>query len=161
MDGFHTFGGVTSYPGALLLRAAWWTPLIFALVYVLIAMVFAALVRNEAAPSRGAIFGALIIFGALYAMTGFAPLSTWFKAILLLLAWVALWFLSRWSRAALAVGLIGALLGPLAEIALVQLGLLRHHPADFLGIPLWLPALYLCCGAGLGPFLYYSVANHE
>jgi hypothetical protein len=66
--------------------------------------------------------------------------------VLTLAVLVVCWLADGW--AAIACGLAAAIVGPLAEIAIVELDLAEYAPsADSLfGVPLWLPALYLAFG---------------
>lgn len=59
---------------------------------------------------------------------------------------VAAWLADGWET--IACGLAAAIVGPLAEILIVELELSRYsEDADsLLGVPLWLPALYLAFG---------------
>jgi cytochrome bd-type quinol oxidase subunit 2 len=150
MDGFHTYGGATSYPKPVALRMAWWTPALFAIAYALLGFTYRA---NETEPTKQtraqAILGATI-FTALYFSSGFLPAPNVAKvAVLLVGAGVLFAFFDR-SRAAIVTGVLAAFIGPSFEVLLVHLGLFSHLQPDFFGIPIWLPALYFASGPGLG-----------
>ncbi len=70
-----------------------------------------------------------------------ATILIWALAIL-----VAFWL--DGGRAAFVCGLAAAIVGPVAEIVIVELDLARYAPtADSLfGVALWLPALYFAFG---------------
>lgn len=47
---------------------------------------------------------------------------------------------------------VAAFFGPVSEVLLSRAGVFRHLHPDFLGIPVWLPALYLASGPSFGQF---------
>ena len=86
---------------------------------------------------------------AIYAVTALVydePATPATALIYLLAALVVAWLAD--GPAAIACGLAAAVLGPLVEIAVVELELARYaEGADELGgVPLWLPALYFAFG---------------
>ena len=86
---------------------------------------------------------------AIYAITALAydePELPATALTLMLAVLVACWLADGWP--ALACGLAAAVVGPLAEIAIVKLDLAEYaESADSLfGVALWLPALYLAFG---------------
>jgi hypothetical protein len=86
---------------------------------------------------------------AIYAVTALvheAPEGPATTLVAMLAVLVACWL--GGGRAALACGIAAAVVGPLAEIAIVELELAAYAPsADTLGgVALWLPALYFAFG---------------
>jgi hypothetical protein len=98
-------------------------------------------------PRSGA--GAIAAVLALYATTALvfdepeAPATT---LILMLAVLIVCWLADGWP--AIVCGVVAAVIGPLAEILIVELELAEYaQPADSLfGVALWLPALYLAFG---------------
>jgi hypothetical protein len=93
--------------------------------------------------------GAIAAVLAIYAVTALVydePEVPATVLVLTLAVLVVCWLADGW--AAIACGLAAAIVGPLAEIAIVELDLAEYAPsADSLfGVPLWLPALYLAFG---------------
>ena len=154
-DGFHTYGGATSYPDPIALRMAWWTPPLFGAAFTLLSLTYAAARRSDEDPPPGARRAAgFAAFGALYFASGFLPAGNGAKlAVLLVGAAVLFAFVDR-SRAAIVAGVISAIAGPAFEIVLSRLGAFSHLQPDAMGIPVWLPGLYFASGPGLGPFVY-------
>ncbi len=151
LDAFHTHGGATSYPHPVFFAMAWWTPPLFGAAYALLALTYR---QNEPRPrvairpARAAL--GFVVFAALYFASGFLPPVNGVKlAVLLVGAGLLFAFVDR-SRAALVTGVVSAFLGPAFEVALVRAGVFMHLQPDFLGIPMWLPALYLASGPGVG-----------
>lgn len=151
LDAFHTHGGATLYPHPVFFAMAWWTPPLFGAAYVLLALTYR---QNEPRPrvpiptGRAAL--GFVFFAGLYFASGFLPPANGVKlAVLLLGAGLLFAFVDR-SRAALVTGALSALLGPAFEVVLVRAGVFLHLQPDFLGIPMWLPALYLASGPGVG-----------
>ena len=86
---------------------------------------------------------------AIYAITALVhdePEGPATTLIVMLAVLVACWL--GGGRPALACGLAAAIVGPLAEILIVELELAEYAPtADALvGVALWLPALYFAFG---------------
>ncbi len=155
MDAFHTYGGATSYPDPVLLRAAWWTPIIFAIAYLSIALVYVPvqwLFKSELPSGKQQLFG-VVFFAALYFASGFLPFENPAKVLVLITGALVLFAFVDRSKAAITCGVAGAFIGPVTEIILTKLELFSHLQPDFLRIPMWLPALYFASGPGLGGFL--------
>lgn len=155
MDAFHTYGGATSYPEPVLFRAAWWVPGLFAIAYLSIALAYVPVQRlfKSALPSRNQQIGGVLFFATLYFSSGFLPFENAGKTVVLLTGAALLFAYVDRSKAAIACGVAGAFIGPTTEILLTHLGVFSHLQPDVLGIPMWLPALYLASGPGLGGFL--------
>jgi hypothetical protein len=72
------------------------------------------------------------------------------KLVVLLVGVTYLWLRFARTRAAAAIALVAAAVGPLVEIALVHFGTFRHLQPDYAGIPMWLPALYAAGSIAFG-----------
>jgi len=156
MDGFHTHSGATSYPDPVVVKMAWWVPLLFGSTAALGGVSFVLLHRALRAPARALsstdIAVGLAAFGGLYFASGYLPASNAVIAGLLLAGALALWrWLDRtWQGVVLGIGT--AFAGCSTEIFLTSIGAFSHLRADFLGIPVWLPALYLASTPAVGHF---------
>lgn len=155
LDGLHTFSGTTSYPDPVFLRAAWWIPITFAAGYALEGVLYTAgrHARNRPHLPASRRWLCAFLFVGLYACSGFLPVANPTKLLLLLVGAVALWGTFDRSRETVVVAVVAALVGPATEMMLVRLGLFAHLQPDVLGVPMWLPALYLASAAGIGPLL--------
>ncbi len=153
-DGFHTHSGTTRYTTIVALQAAWWVPLLFGASVGLGGPAFAIGYRTlggaREPPPWSALAAAFVAFGALYFFSGFFHGANAWKLCVLSLGAATLWgVLDRtWQGAACALG--AALAGPGVEVVLTHVGAFEHLQADFLGIPMWLPALYACAAPVLG-----------
>jgi hypothetical protein len=153
-DGFHTYSETTQYTTIVAWRAAWWTPLIFGLstgvggpVYVLS---YRTLGGRRLAPGWTPLAIAFVIYGALYAFSGFYKGTNEAKLAVLGAAAVALFAWLDRTAAGAGTTLLTALVGPLVEVVLVHLDAFKHLQPDVAGIPMWLPALYACSAVVLG-----------
>lgn len=157
-DGFHTYGGMTSYPHPIVFRMAWWTMPLFGGAFVLLGLTYAALRRgDQTGPRRPSLWVGFAVFGALYFMTGFLPAGHVTKLAILLGGFALLVARVDRSRAAWGTGLIAAFAGPAFELVLVKLGVFAHLEPDLAGLPIWLPGLYLASGPGLGPLAHEAL----
>lgn len=154
MDGFHTHSGATMYPHPVLLKAAWWVPLLFGCTAGFGGLAFTLLFIRLGGRAREhsplEVTGAVIGFGALYFASGFLPLGNGWMTLVLLAGAGVLWaWMDRtWQSVVLALGT--ALCGCATEITLTRIGAFSHLRADFWGIPMWLPALYIASVPAIG-----------
>jgi hypothetical protein len=154
-DACHVASGTTHYEwaGVTIWRSAiWFPPLVAGGVLALaftgrdLAGRFPPLrVRNalDVVPAAGAVL-------ALYALTGAMhgqPVTV--SVVLTTAIAVAIWGIWDPSPGAALGGLIAAVVGPLAEIALVALGAAEYTPGSdgLAGVAPWLPSLYFAAGA--------------
>ncbi len=158
LDALHTFSRTTEYTHPFVLATAWWVPLLFASAYGFGGTLYAHGHRrlggrgleDEPLPSWRALVIALVVYASLYAITAYLPASNIVKLSVVLVGAAGLFFSLDPTRQGLMLALVAAVLGPLTEIVLVRVGVFRHLQPDFLGIPMWLPALYLACGPSFG-----------
>jgi hypothetical protein len=130
---------------------AWWTPPLFGVAYALLALTYRQGEPRPVVaipPARAGI--GFVAFAALYFASGFLPAANGVKLTVLLVGAALLFAFVDRSRAALVTGVISAFVGPAFEVVLVRTGVFLHLQPDFLGIPMWLPALYLASGPGVG-----------
>ncbi len=155
LDGFHTISGTTAYVGPhQASRLTWWTPLLMGAGTTVSASIFVGMYRALGAPRRpppwSVLASAFWCFGAFYFFSGFyhGP-NTTKLAVLGVAGIAAFWWLDRtWQGAVCALSMM--VIGPTFEIMLVRAGTFVHLQPDVLGIPMWLPALYLCAAPVVG-----------
>lgn len=154
LDMLHTFSRTTEYTTPFALRTAWWVPLLFANAYGVGGYLYALAYRRMRGPREVSGWASLLVglfaFAALYAASAFLQATHLVKLGLLATGAAALWrWLDRsWQGVALAA--LTAVIGSSTEIALSRAGVFRYLDPDLLGIPMWLPALYLASAPSFG-----------
>ena len=143
LDRIHVASGVLSYARPLLWGQALWVPLVFGvggLAMVNGQRLFAP--RAPASePARSLVLPAAGLVAA-YVATALANETPWLLAGALAGAWLArLAIHPSLERVSAALAL--AVAGPLVEAALSAMGGFSYRRPDLLGVPIWLPALYL------------------
>jgi hypothetical protein len=151
-DAGHVQAGTTTYlddSSPFIWESALWFPLLVGLATASLGEL-----RLRLGPPRlgfdlrvGA--GAIAAVLAIYAVTALVydePEGPATVLVLMLSVLVVCWLADGWP--AIVCGLVAAVVGPLVEIAIVELDLAEYaDSADSLfGVPLWLPALYLAFG---------------
>jgi hypothetical protein len=159
-DHLHVVYGVLFYPHPVFLQQAWWVfPLFVGATWAMVSgaeTVRRALGKSDhaggGAPGR-AVGGAraptnlaevALATGAFflaYAFTAVAAELPNLVLVVLLLTWLLR--VHRLPRWVLAFGVLAAACGVASESALSAMGLFKYVNPDGLGVPRWLPALYL------------------
>jgi hypothetical protein len=142
-DQVHTQSGVLGYDTGGYFGQAWWVPLQFGLASLAIVGGAREFARGVPEPSDGDLLRSGAWLVAAYAASGIFDAHPW----ALLGAYVAVWA-ARMARAeprgpAIAVSLLLAVGGPAVEALLAGAGTFEYANPDLVGIPLWLPGLYL------------------
>jgi hypothetical protein len=146
--------GVLVYPRAFLFGQAWWVPLLFGGVALLIIPIFAYLTRLllpastpvPRDPAGRAVIAGTWFVAAFLACGLFAAYPKQLALVLLVLWLLRLWPESSSIREALVLvflTVLVALAGTLGESAMNWLHLLHYTQPNFIGVPLWLPAFWL------------------
>lgn len=150
-DAMHVHSGTTEYLEPTMFSMAWWVVPLFASAAVALGLgpivLERALGRRDPAPSAGAAFTGLGLFVVAYVLSCFVRGAS--AAVMLLAIGAGLAATVDRRPIGAICALAAAVAGPAVEIALVHAGLFEHHDATFLGIPLWLPALYVCASYGV------------
>ncbi len=145
LDHLHVAGGVLGYPDPRILGHAAWAPPVFGLAAVAFSSLALVLSRAEPRPPSWRVVAADAgLFVAAYGATAAVPAHSATLLAGLGIAWVSRAIAGRDPAWRLGHALACAALGVAAEAALVAAGAFRHHHPDVLGLPAWLPALYLC-----------------
>ncbi len=166
LDALHTHGGVTTYPKPVFFRMAWWTPGIFGfaglstgLAYPLAERFLGRSITRDLTPAE--IAAGFASFTGLYAITGFLPASNVVKLAIVGAGAGALLAYMAPTKEAAVLAAATAVIGPLVEVTLVGRGAFSHNQPDFLGIPMWLPALYAAGSVAFGAVGKWLVAHVE
>jgi len=147
LDGIHTFSGVTAYAHPVVLRTAWWVPLLFGGAFT-IGLIRPLLDKRTPRPSWPSILGPFALFIAAYFVT-VAPLAWPYVTGLVTLMFLVSWATFDRSPIQLVIALAAGFGGPAIESLLVSQGLFRHLQTLAFGVPGWLPALYLTASVAL------------
>lgn len=146
-DGFHTHSGTTYYPVPWLFQMAWWTPFLFGAASLLIGI---AHIRFEAysnpflgSPTWGRVVLGFFAFGVLYFASGYFKVSTMLKFTTLGIGSLLIWYYFDRTRKGFSLNIAIATVGCLMEILLGFFNKFHYVHPDFLGIPFWLPFLYI------------------
>jgi hypothetical protein len=148
LDAIHAYGDVENYSHETLGRLGWFVPLEFGLAGVASALAVPLLERGfgEGRPPAWTSWERireLPLLAGLYmtsvAANGPAGAVPFAVALLVLLA-VRLGLVA--TRGDWAFALAAAIAGPAVEAAIHGLGVFDYTEPDFLGLPLWLPALW-------------------
>ena len=153
-DGFHTFSATTEYATPFILKTAWWVPLLYGSVVAFGGLFYDRAYRWLRGPARlasqGQVTNAFFGFGLLYFASGFLPVSNAAKLVVLVAGALIVWGMVDQTVQGIALAGVIALAGCTTEIVLTRLGAFRHLQADVLGIPIWLPGLYLVSAPAIG-----------
>jgi hypothetical protein len=147
LDGIHAYGDVLVYPDPAFGRWAWFVPIEFGLTGAAVGLVMPSLeqvVADGETPwwSLGQRAGEVLLFTGLYVATALVePGGAVFLAVALA-ALAVLRVVFGGVRGDWAYALAAAVLGPAAEAIISALGAFDYADPDFLGIPIWLPALW-------------------
>lgn len=112
--------------------------------------------------SLGFLLAGVLFFLALYAASGFLPLATGGpKDAVLWVSCLIFWWIADRTWQGLAMGLGTAIVGTIVEISLTQIGAFYYFPEvnNFMGVPSWLPALYVTASVSVGNLAGFIFAN--
>jgi hypothetical protein len=154
LDAIHSHSGTTSYTRPFAYKAAWWVPLLFASAFAA-AIARPLLDRGPRPATRQALLG-MALFIAAYGLSAM-PLPWEARAAILFAIFGVGWYTCDRSQVGLLVAYTAAVFGPTVEILLVRANAFIHHEPLVLGVPGWLPFLYLTAGPGLGTLAKWIV----
>lgn len=153
-DWFHVFTHTAGYAYPALFGLAWWVPLLFGLATVAVALSHIEMDRLCKREPRkiawSTVWAGLFSFVAIYFISGFmrAPFAQ--KFIILGIIAVMIWFVFDRTVYGFLLGIATALAGCMVEITLCRSRMYYYTSPDFLGIPAWLPFLYLAASVSVG-----------
>jgi hypothetical protein len=157
----HYLADVLWYPDRTLWGQAWWVPMLFGGAALALAFGhrFWMNLLNQAPPKASfkEIFVKAVLFMTAYAATAIFSMSPIALTVTLTLLWIPI--AQPFSKAKLSYSLLVAIIGSLVEATLSALGQFYYNRPDILGIPMWLPALYLWAanvGEAIGRSPYFD-----
>jgi len=142
LDALLTSAGIAFYAKPVFFGEAWWVPFLFGFATLGIGFLHRQfLPGKETARSHFFISFNFLILVVLLA--GYLEISNFEKAILLFALYLLSWGI--WDRTLLpfVFALLTAVCGSALESGLSQVGCYTYVNPDFMGIPYWLPFLYL------------------
>jgi MFS family permease len=159
LDGIHTHFGATRYANPIVLRMAWWVPLLFGGAFcigLLRPLLDRRLSRAAPRPSLEKTVLAVALFVLAYFVT-VVPLPWPVVSAILTAIFLFGWWRCDGSRVGFLIALGAAVGGPLFEMFLIVNGAFVHLHPVFFHLPGWLPFLYLCAAVGLTTLARYLV----
>jgi hypothetical protein len=147
LDMIHVVSDVLYYPKPFYFWGqAWWVPFLFGMAAIVLVagynMVSSFIGARDPSPPASALTESAIGFILAYLATGFFHHSELLLALGLVLAWS--WHNKRHpGEGAVPYALAVAVGGTLFEAILSSTGAFYYREPDVLGVPIWLPALYL------------------
>ncbi len=147
LDAIHSHFGATTYTNPVVAGTAWWVPFLFAGAYSI--GVARPLLRPAPRPPCWKVGLAMSLFAAAYAWT-VAPIPWVARAGTLLGAFAAGFWICDRTWGGLVIALAAAIAGPAVERFLLGAGVFVHHEVHWMGVPGWLPFLYMNAAVGLG-----------
>ena len=147
LDALHVHSGTTAYAHPWVFEMSPWVPLIFGLVGLSVGVSYPLAerltgLRADRRPSWTEVSLGFALFAALYAMSGYLPTSNLVRLVVVSLGAAGLYLWLARTKLALALAVVAAVIGPLAESAIVHSGFFAYRYPDLLGVTMWLPALY-------------------
>lgn len=153
LDAIDVYSNVERYTMPTLFGLAWWVPLLFGAAAVAIGYshpLVDPLILNgrHSRPLLNSFFqvGWLLLAYVL----GASPLDTITKTGLLILIYLNFWFLAGRGWQNLLLSLVTAITGTLIEMILVAGGAFSYLHPDILGLPYWLPCIYIIASLAVG-----------
>jgi len=142
LDQIHVRSGVLWYAHPVLFGQAFWVPLVFGAGGLVLVNSHAVFVALAGGGVPGPLAAQALLFVGAYLMTGVAADQPLLVLGVLVTAW-AMRVAVAPSRELVLAGIAFAVGGPLFEAALSATGGFSYDRPDLLGVPCWLPALYL------------------
>jgi len=142
----HSHFGVLHYPRPFLAGEAWWVPLLFggsAVVMIAMHNTLRAWLPDPRATTFRDVAVAAAWFGGSYLASSIFKAYPLALTVALTSSFVARMLVVRRTRLQWIYAASGAIGGPCVEILLSSTGAFRYDVPDHLGVPIWLPALYL------------------
>jgi hypothetical protein len=165
LDALHVHSGTTVYARPWVFEMSPWVPLIFGLVGLSVGVSYPLAerltgLRADRRPSWSEVSLGFAFFAALYATSGYLPTSNLVRLVVVSLGAAGLYLWLARTKLALALAVVGAVIGPLTESALVHSGFFAYRYPDLLGVTMWLPALYVGGSVAFGT-LGHKVMGYE
>jgi hypothetical protein len=157
LDAIHSHFGALSYTHPVFAKAAWWVPLLFSGAYAS-GIARPLLARGEPPPPAWKAALGMGLFIVAYWLS-VAPWTSAVRSAVLGVIFVAGWWNCDRTPAGVITAAVAAIVGPAVESVLVNAGTFVHHEVFMLGVPAWLPFLYLTAAVGLGSLARWLVAR--
>lgn len=150
LDALHVVTGTLSYAHPVMGLQDWWVVPQFAIAGILLGETHrrvAVPLSGQKVPvaSTGEMARGVVVFVVVYAASGFLKMMPAIALVLFTAAFIGgvLTTPKSAQRALLLHGLGAGLMGPAAEALISSTGTFHYTFPDVMGVPVWLPALYL------------------
>ncbi len=153
LDAFHVYSGVERYPRPVFLGVAWWVPLLFGAAAAAIG--YSHVRVDSLLGYRRRSVGLMWSLGELmwvvlaYVVSG-SGLDSLAKVGLLTVIYLNFWMIAGRNWQSLVLSAVTAITGTLVEMVLVAAGAFFYVHPDMLGVPYWLPGIYVCASLAVG-----------
>jgi hypothetical protein len=151
LDSVHVHTHTLAYAHPVAFGSAWWVPLLMGSATALGGAAYVRAWKRLGGPAKLAswksIGAACASAFLMYAASGLLPGTALTKLIVLSVAAVVIHREVDGTRQGAWLMLAGAVLGPIAEAINPAF---HYLDPDFMGVPVWLPALYACITPALG-----------
>jgi hypothetical protein len=155
LDYGHVWTGTTVYTRPSAFGVAWWVPLLYTGAALGIGLSHPLADRLRSRRSLAPLTPVRLAAGfvglcAVWFGSGALPLSTTAVSSILAPVALALWFFLDRTGPGLALSFVTALFGFAVEVTLSRAGLFHHTHQDILGVPIWLPWIYVAASVAIG-----------
>jgi hypothetical protein len=151
LDSVHVHTHTLVYAHPVVFGSAWWVPLLMGSAaafggwaYVIGWVRLGGPAKLPAWNKVGLALGSFVL---MYAASGLLPGTAMTKLIVLTIAAIVIHRESDGTRVGAKLLVAGAVIGPVVEA--INPGF-RYLEPDFVGVPMWLPALYACATPAIG-----------
>jgi hypothetical protein len=153
LDAYHVYSHIERYPVPILFGIAWWVPLLFGCAAVAIGYSHPQvdpLLEQRRQPRRllfsiGELFWLILAY-----LVCATALNSFAKVGLLAVIYLNFWVLTGRGWQNLLLSIVTAITGTLIEMTLVAAGAFSYLHPDLIGVPYWLPLLYVCASLAIG-----------
>jgi hypothetical protein len=142
-DQIHVQAGVLDYETGGFFGQAWWVPLQFGFASLAIVLGAAPFARGRAEPKPADFATGTLWFVGAYAASGVFDAHPYALAGAFVLIWAIRVAVAQQPANLVAFSLLLAIAGTGAEAILSAAGTFAYANPDLLGVPIWLPGLYL------------------
>lgn len=148
-DSLFTRAGIATYATPFLFQEAWWVPFLFGFATLLIGSMQSRFHPMKTTAKQNFFISLCFLILACLS-TAYLKIPNIEKGVLLFVFYLFSWGVRDRTLLSFVFALITAVCGSFLESALGKIGLYTYAGPDFMGIPTWLPFLYLHVSQAVG-----------